>query len=193
MIDRLLHICNSEPYCFGSKDEFYALKSRLLERYGTPDGYDVQHIPGKPCWSCEGTGGLYEPCGCYKCGGSGWFKHPVWISLKRHRFGRFVFHTPENRSYVKPKPDVTNIEGYVKHACYSRRQVQWAALVLSLLFARQVFWRLASERINSLWICRVTKRRCIDCKRHTWCDKWRCVTCQVLHERGVIDDDEIPF
>lgn len=192
MIAKLLHICNSNPHCFGDKEDFYALKSRLLDRYGTPDGYDVQHIPGKPCWSCEGTGGLYEPCGCYKCGGSGWFKHPVWVTLRRYRMGRYVFHTPDGRSYEKPEPDVTNIEGYVQHANYDWRTLERAALVLALLFERRFFWRLLKDRWERLWIVRLLTRRCIDCKRRTWSVRtWRCRSCEVMRE--IVGQPDLPF
>lgn len=197
MIARLLHICNTNPWCLNhDKETFYALKQRLLEKHGVPDGYDVQKIEGKPCWSCDGSGTFYHYSGppemCFKCYGSGWFKHPVWVTLKRYRFGRYVFHTPEDRSYQKPDPDVTNIIGYVRHADYSWRTVQWAAISLTLLCERRFFWPLLWDELRRIWIVRVSLRRCIDCERHTWSTGWRCRPCERLREKGLLAE-ELPF
>ena len=55
MIGRLLHIANSYPEAVDKK-RFYAMKDRILRRYGRRDGFDIQHVAGKKCWSCDGTG-----------------------------------------------------------------------------------------------------------------------------------------
>jgi len=120
MIARLLHIANScPPPGKAQRERFYKMKQRILRWFGTEDGHDLQHIEGKKCWSCEGTGGLYEPHGCWKCYGDGWFKPPVWILLKRWKFGGYTFHEPLQRFYRKPETHSharPMIEGYVEHA-----------------------------------------------------------------------------
>lgn len=195
MIAKILHVCNTAPDCFGSKEDFYALKSRLLGRYGAPDGYDVQKISGKECWSCNGTGVFTHMSGtrdtCFKCYGSGWHKHPVWVTLKRYRWGRYVFHTPEDRSYKEPQPDVTNIHGYIRHPHYSWRKTRWAAIALALLCERKFFWPLFVEEMQRLWVVRVCRRRCIDCECHTWSTSWRCRDCEKACKRAGVE--EIPF
>ena len=122
-LGRLLHLANASPP-FEFRKEFYALKEEILERYGTRDGHDVQHIPGKECYTCDGTGIFERYNGdtdyCYRCGGSGWYKSPVWVVLERFRLGRFSFHIPRKRSYTKPDPDTTRIHGYIKHASYGQ-------------------------------------------------------------------------
>lgn len=193
MIGRILHIANSYPQAV-DKTAFYAAKSRLLLRYGTTDGEDIQKIQGKPCWSCEGTGGLYEPGGCYKCWGDGWYKRPVWVRLARYRIGRFVFHSPVERLYSKPDA-ATTINGYVRHAEYSNTLVRLCCLVV---FAMVCDWNHARRALFELyrwsWVGKRTgflRSRCSDCKRMLWTTKrWRCRSCQVVVDRF---GEDVPF
>jgi len=192
MIGRLLHIANSYPNAV-DKERFYAMKERILKRYGEPDGSDVQHIPGKECWSCGGTGVLWEPGGCYKCMGDGWFKRPVWIVLNRFRLGRFTFHVPRERSYEEPIPNVTRITGYVTHPDYGYRKTEWACIALGLIFDRSLGWKGLCEKWDQQRWLRGIRRRCVDCNRHTWYwRKWRCNHCQRLVDAGRLDE-EVPF
>ena len=127
VVSKLLHIANSEPV---NRDAFYALKKRLLERYGDNIGIDLQHIPGKPCWTCNGSGiyrGWHLYSGdewedvCNRCGGSGQYKREFWVVLSKYKFGRFTFHIPGERIYEAPqvlKTGVDAIEGYIEHAHY---------------------------------------------------------------------------
>lgn len=183
----LLHKANSSPPWEFKKD-FYELKQRILQRFGTPDGHDVQHIPGKECYGCDGTGifKYSEYDTCERCYGSGWYKQPVWVVLRRYRFGRYVFHSPESRSYTRPDPDITRIHGYVEHARYPGRQHDLAFAWLCLLFGRWgLFWRwLGSSRpcgfqrhpflIARQVVCTVRwklhdlRARCNRCRRHVW-------------------------
>jgi len=193
MIARLLHIANSQPPASKAKRErFYAMKKRILRWFGTEDGHDLQFIEGKKCWSCEGTGGLYEPHGCYKCGGDGWWKSPVWILLKRWKFGGYTFHEPMQRFYRKPdthshaKPI---IEGYIEHASYPWEKVQRARFILALMFD----WRLLWSETDSWLIRKVISRRCGLCNRHLWTvKKLQCSSCQRV--KTIIEEDhDIPF
>ena len=140
MIARLLHYANASPPR-ATRAEFYALKSQILKRRAKAIGVDWQHIRGKPCWSCEGTGGLYEPGGCYKCCGWGWHKRPKWVTLARYRLGRYVFHRPVSTEYDEPYPGfVPDITGYVEHSDYGAKSDE-AVLWLYLLTGNfRLFW-----------------------------------------------------
>jgi len=196
MIARLLHIANSAPPAGKDRRErFYKMKQRILNWFGTEDGHDLQYIEGKQCWSCEGTGGLYEPHGCWKCGGDGWFKSPVWILLKRWKFGEYTFHEPLQRYYSRPdthshaKP---MIEGYIEHASYPWKDIQRARFILSLLFD----WRLLAHETANWWIRRVVSAKCYRCNRHLWTVRQSmCSTCQVLSDAKALleEDHDIPF
>ena len=119
MIARLLHIANSAPPTNKAKRErFYAMKQRILRWFGREDGYDLQQIDGKQCWSCGGTGGYYTEHDCYKCGGDGWYKSPVWITLKRWKFGRYTFHEPIQRLYRKPDTNSLPSQGSESRSLY---------------------------------------------------------------------------
>lgn len=154
MIARLLHCANASPP-WDQKREFYALKERLLKRHGTPDGADVQHIEGKICFRCSGSGQGYSDYGwddyCYRCDGTGWYKRQKWVVLNRYRFGGYTFHVPGEVSYKKPEPDTTRIEGYVTHSDYGDKSNtafptlcllcgEWRMLWRWLCGSRRVYW-----------------------------------------------------
>lgn len=194
MIARLLHIANScPPANRNRKERFYAMKQRILQRFGTEDGHDIQYIPGKICFSCEGTGGLYEPHGCWKCDGDGWFKSTVWVVLKRWKLGKYTFHEPIKRHYRKPEEasshDRPMIEGYVEHASYSWKQVRRSQFILAMLFDWTLLWMMSDD----WWINRVIARKCHICNRHLWTTKqWQCSACERV--KIVLEqDNEIPF
>lgn len=146
-LSTLLHYANLSA----SSDRFYALKNRLLDRYGRAVGYDVQYLGGKECWSCDGSGVYWTRQTCYSCDGTGWHKWPVWNVLLKRKFGRYTFHTPVKRCYSKkelgtfvsdnfhlwkgdPMPD-DQFTGYVDH-----RHFRWsepALIVLYLLCDRE--------------------------------------------------------
>lgn len=123
----LLHHANrlnqSNPFDPMAKQRFYTIKNQILKRYGTNQGYDVQFIEGKKCYSCSGTGiytyydwhdnhKCFEPCyNCY----DGWFKRPTWNILARVKFGRYIFHQPYERVYKAPTISNPIIEGYIDH------------------------------------------------------------------------------
>ncbi len=138
----LLHHANR----FTKSPNFYAVKSRLLKRYGRLLQYEVQYIEGKECWSCGGTGihhwsydqyGMKdEPFMCWSCYGSGWYKDPMWVILKRILFGKYIFHQPYERSYSKPQLSVS-INGYVTHT--PTKHGLFALNILYLLYDRKAF------------------------------------------------------
>lgn len=130
----LLHHANRE----GRNENFYAIKNRLLSKYGKHIGYDVQFIEGKKCYSCEGTGEhkkydyhgrVYDVDACYRCY-DGWYKRPTWNILQKVQFGKFIFHQPYQRAYKKPTDIATAIiEGYIEH-----NRSKHGKLALSVLF-----------------------------------------------------------
>lgn len=199
MLARLLHIANSAPL---DRERFYAMKTRILQRFATQDGVDLQELPGKPCWSCDGSGTFYhlysgDADTCWKCDGSGWFQSPRYVTLQRWRLGRFVFHQPIDRGYRKPigiRPTAV-IVGYVTHRVYPLSGVRWATLLLGLCFDRGLAILAWNDIYRSWWIVRVSGRRCIDCQRRIWSTRrWRCRVCEFLSDREKsMAFDEIPF
>jgi len=199
MIARLLHIANSAPPPGTERRRrFYAMKQRILRWFGTEDGYDLQHIAGKSCWSCGGTGEFYHPHDCYKCDGTGWFKHPVWVLLKRWRFGKYVFHEPVKRFYSKAEAwvqvaksecSIDVIDGYVEHASYSWKDIHRARFILCMLFD----WRLLMYETANWRIRRAVSARCYRCHRRLWSVKQSlCSACQ-QPEAVIEQDHDIPF
>lgn len=209
LIAWLLYLANSDPP-FICRQEFYALKERLLRKHGRMDGQDVQHIR-KDCWTCEATGThpVYKDR-CRKCGGTGVYED-AWILLRRWEFMGRIFHIPEGRTTPRLPAD---IEGYVRHANHGRAPRE-AILWLFLLCDWPAFWRLlfgqcsASRRWYPLlnlqclafearlaWD-RYKPRRCRLCKRWTiqpgyqWPTCRKCEAEQVKLWQGI--NEEIPF
>lgn len=201
MIARMLHIANSYPSEV-DKVRFYAMKSRILLRFAKHDGIDVQHIPGKQCFGCGGSGTWYhtysgDPDECDNCCGTGWYKSPKWVILDRYKLGRFVFHSPRERLYRKPDIECERpqISGYIEHRNYSWRAIGWSHFILYLLFD----WRLIRKMVVSKWkrngLYIVMTRKCVSCGSRTWSRrKWKCRTCQRISDAGVeLKCDEVPF
>lgn len=135
----LLHLANRQ----GKDENFYKIKNKLLKRYSSHIGYDVQYIEGKDCFSCDGTGIYkrflypfgtcgYENVPCYNCD-NGWYKKPCWNILERVKFGEYIFHQPLRRTFEKP--DITpHINGYIEH---EKHKYGWIAKsILFLLFEK---------------------------------------------------------
>ena len=166
----LLHHANrSGEY----RSKFYPIKDRILKAYGKEIGYDIQHIPGKKCHSCGGTGQHarysntypYKPYDwddCWHCFG-GWYKLPQWNCLARIRFGRYTFHKPIKREERVKNPwtedkmgwkvmDRPVIKGYIDHTAswFS----EWALLILFRIYDReayQEYWPARKSWIRWRW------------------------------------------
>lgn len=131
----LLHHANRTT----KSKEFYMIKNRLLARYGTVTGFDVQFLAGKKCFACGGSGiyhGYYWESGdewsdtCNRCWG-GWYKPRCWNILEKRRFGRYTFHQPKERVYERPyiADSVKQIDGYIDH-----RSTKWGEFAVIMLF-----------------------------------------------------------
>jgi hypothetical protein len=142
ILSYLLHHANREY----RSDEFYQVKDKILTKYGKVVGHDVQHIPGKKCFACDGTG---EPLwindqddeNCSRCYGDGWYKRPKWILLQRVQFGKYIFHKPIYRTtqvenlyheYSSLPATVPVIEGYISHT--ASKHGKKARTILFVLF-----------------------------------------------------------
>lgn len=147
VVAELLRRANASP---GShRDLFYVLKDRILCRYGHRCGFDYQEIR-RYCWSCEGTGGLREPGGCYRCGGSGVIQL-VHVQLQRWSIAGKIFHKPVGR--VAPMYGRATIHGFVKHAhepsgfeCFA-----WLCLLFDRSMLRTILstpYRSAEEHVR---------------------------------------------
>lgn len=145
-------------------DAFYLIKDSILKKYGKVLGYDIQHIRGKRCNSCGGTGRhakyshfgkIYDYADCYHCWG-GWYKLPLWICLHRIKFGKFIFHKPlkkhecvgnpfreKNMGFVVTESPV--IEGYIEHK--NHWFGEYAMLILFALYNWAIFKPLFDRKI----------------------------------------------
>lgn len=122
----LLGWANADPPTL-YREDFYALKRRLLERYGTMTGTVEQHLV-KPCWgerSWDDEYGeyAYEGCGpdCQRCGGTGRYEES-WVTLQEWELGDHRFHVPIGGK--RRLPLVANghwIEGLIRHHRNPRR------------------------------------------------------------------------
>jgi len=138
------------------RNAFYAIKDKILSKYGHVIGYDVQHIKGKRCNSCGGSGRhpkyghngkVYDYADCYHCWG-GWYKFPIWVALHRIQYGNFVFHKPLKRHECVHNPfaqeeigwkvtDSPVIEGYIEHKDHWFGD--YAMLILFWFYNRPIF------------------------------------------------------
>lgn len=127
-----------------SKDKrFYEIKNRILKKHGKPIGFDIQHIEGKRCFSCGGTGThtYFNYFGeevshdaCWKCNATGWFKRPVWNYLYKIQFGKYVFHQPYEKTYSKPEGTIPVLIGYIEHD--KTKYTEFALFLLFLAFEK---------------------------------------------------------
>ncbi len=209
ILARLLHLANSSPpIC--RRDEFYALKDRLLLRYAERLPKDqIQEIK-KECW-----GRYQEGCpgpSCRRCGGSG-----VWdlfcVRLAVYQWGRYRFHRPiERRCRLSAAPDII---GYVKHKDYGRKPreaVLWLYLLTGewRLLRKQLIgscihgaaWWMVGLHVQRIvsWARQRAPKRCISCEKVRFGKGYphQCRTCwsemfsrpKLALEGG---DDDIPF
>ena len=125
----LLDVANDDPPTL-ERRAFYDLKRRLLARYATPDGVDVQYIEDE-CYGCDGRG-------CGRC--TNGVYRTRFNELKRWRWGVHSFHTWERQ--IPAPPTVPQIKGRVQHRRPRRGHISAEAWYwLALLCDRPAFWR----------------------------------------------------
>lgn len=206
----LLHHANREPGIW--RDEFYEIKRKILAYYGTPDGEDLQSLPGKKCYACGGTGvyvgynysGYQFRDSCNRCY-AGWYETPKYVVLHRITFCGYLFHQPGKSFDVngyfpyeyKHLKGVATL-GYkeFKSSPYTYEAHLW----LYWFFNRRIFWKLWSfralpssqagllieiHRLRNYWINELERRR-----EHL-------DTGQLPEEPKpvyeLVDDDDLPF
>lgn len=163
----LLHHANRCAKDYAYTQEYYAVKDLLLKSR-VKDGYDIQHIRGKRCHSCGGTGvhekysmyppyNVYDTDGCWHCNATGFYKLPQWICLQRVKFGRYLFHQPLKRELCIRNPwteknmgwcvtDRPVVEGYIEHQ--STPLGMWALLILFFLYDRPTYLKFRDNRLH---------------------------------------------
>lgn len=174
LLSLLLWHANSKPA--HKRYQFYDMKERILRRYGTIDSgqhCDWQDV-SKPCWSCDGTGGLYEPGACLKCFGTGIYR-PVFVPLARWKLAGRVFHLPGEAQSREPETGV-QIKGYVRHA--PSRYAWIAELLLAVVFDRKLAKSMLLSRPPLAWMSHIRRSirtlkairfpRCYQCGRIAW-------------------------
>jgi hypothetical protein len=138
LIGLFLHVANTSPSDV-SQRQFYALKDELLKRFGTPDGFDIQHIV-RTCYSCDGTGihmGYYGAESCFRCN-DGIYDEAL-VKLLRFKLGSYTFHIPDGRIESGVLPFPPTIEGYVRHQQYRGYLAAECFYWLALFFKPSLF------------------------------------------------------
>lgn len=146
ILSTLLHHANRfAADMYTGKDKFYSIKKKILKAHASLIGHDIQHIPGKECWTCDGSGiykkydyhgRVYDRDACWHCAGTGLYKDHKFVMLEVYKFGRFTFHNPlvSKETLWKcpfPTPEGTKIiTGYVEHS-----STKYGAICISILFA----------------------------------------------------------
>ena len=118
---------------------------------GRADGCDLQVLPPKPCWECDGTGkvpgyqrvdGRLREVGkqtCCDCNGTGEYQGKLYVRLERRKLAWYVFHKPGSTSndYAvaenlwSPK---NLIHGLIKHDPNPKWLGYWCRIALEMLF-----------------------------------------------------------
>lgn len=140
----LLHHANR----YTKEGEFYEIKKKLLAKYGKYIDDDVQFFDGCRCWTCGGSG-VYTGYrwdmskftdGCRSCCGTGWYREPTYVILKRFQFGKYSFHQPWKSAYFKnPLPNRIPIVGYIEHE--PSKNGKFATEILYLIYNRRMLGR----------------------------------------------------
>lgn len=202
----LLHYANSSPPW--NIRHFYALKHRLLKRYATFLGHDMQEIR-KECWGpwndWDGPSGC-PGASCRKCRGTGIYDIR-WHRLERWWWLGYTFHVPSGSTIIRPKTTGPMIQGRIEHKDYGRLSGE-AVLWLYLLCGE---WWLLWKAMKSSCACgwyfwpmlnlqRVVMRLSMWLRWHrcycgkwfpTWGSGWR--ICKSCRNPSPAQLEEIPF
>lgn len=192
---RLLHLANARPPF--SRAEFYALKEKLLSKYGRFAGHDLQIIEkqcyGDGWWKDEGG----TPCGptCTRCGGTGLYD-VRWHRLERWEWLGYVFHRPVDSTSVRPSGNPASwIRGRIEHANHGRKSDEACLWLYILCGEWNMLWRelkgcyrygfyayplLILQKIVFKVSDKLQRRTCFCGKRfNTWGSGWQsCGSCR---------------
>lgn len=143
----LLNLANRDADMI-TKDKFYPIKNRILLKYGTRVGEEIQHIR-KECYSCDGTGVFrceWKPKeSCWSCGGTGVYEQ-YWTRLDKYKLGKWYFHNPTKRQYeYEPLFEgvaLPVIKGYIHHDRPKYRLGREAMLWLFLMYDRSAYKKM---------------------------------------------------
>lgn len=203
----LLHHANADPPW--PRVEFYAIKERLLRRYGRITDYEWQEIR-KECWGPWGREyGERQGCQgakCPHCRGTGVFDIR-WVNLERWEWSGHVFHRPHWSTRTPPAVGTVKFFGRIEHNANHQKSRE-AALWLYLLCGEwRVFWNTlryscccTRRAYPMLWLqwavmnmsMWLSWRRCW-CGRWfpTWGSGWQC--CRRCRKPRRIEIEETPF
>lgn len=217
-LSRLLWLANAQMSSCIDRTAGYAIKERILRRWGALVGEDIQHIK-RMCYGCDGSGEYWTGADCYRCAGSGIYDEK-WIRLERWELAGRVFHRPAG--YMsRPMNGMVTVEGRIIHERPNLRACEEALFWLALMFDRSLFRRMmmSGRAYGSLWmplrglqalvfetraiVRRIAFRRsCMTCGRHwiRWFERGRIHKCpQCVTRTGTLayssagDDDDLPF
>jgi len=129
--------------------KFYAVKNKLLAKYGKLVGYDTQFFEGSDCWTCNGTGiyhgysyrGSFKDI-CNRCGGTGRYHMDRYVLLERIQFGKYIFHSPKESTVSMNKKQFT-IQGYIRHE--QTKYCDISRFILFILFEKNYLKRWYKE------------------------------------------------
>lgn len=131
---------------------FYDFKDRFLKRFGTPDGFDLQHV-NKMCWSCDGSGEYLKGVACNKCGGDGVYRtNEHWLA--RFQLGGAIYHKPMDHADVWHMhdykwPETKNfIDGKIQHESVDSKVARRAFFRLLIRHEPCVFYRRVCDAIK---------------------------------------------
>jgi len=220
LLSRLLWHANAVMGSSSDRFAAYAIKERILRRWGSLVGEDIQHIK-RMCYSCEGSGFYYADEDCWRCRGTGVYDEK-WVRLERWEFGGHVFHRPIG-NMARPMNGMVTIEGRIYHDDRNLAASRDALLWLSLVFDRGFFWRefRSSRGFRELWRPMlglqallfelrpasrfrqyvIARRNCMSCHRDFWrlfnrgghhtCPN--CATRRLANAAPFDTDDDLPF
>lgn len=145
----LLWLANARMSMAQDRERAYAIKDRMLRRFGRVVGEDIQHIT-RMCYSCDGSGRWNgDGSRCYRCGGNGiWDER--WFRLERWEFGGRIFHRPAG-SMARPMNGMVTIEGKIYHETVPHRASAEAFLWLALFADPGLWWKNFRGSRHSGW------------------------------------------
>lgn len=201
ILSTLLHYAN-RSVGYSDRDEFYAIKGKLLSKYGKRLEDDWQHIK-KTCYRCDGKGTFHPECRrpepCWWCH-KGVYEEFI-VQLHKYQFGKYVFHNPQKKTdvkYEKELPKVKFIEGYIRHTTPKYHLADECMMWLFLLYNRKAFIRklTRSQFLNNICTPLVALQYVCFFFRHRQWKKW--LPKKHRPEQYYVapyypEDDELPF